>query len=98
MTLSFILFKLKTQILSKQHSYINLKFNLHKLYENHNCVVFKSNFLTFLHNTVRPFTLLFNRSNVMNSRKKKSFLIHDEELFLFSNTEESMMSKVTTCK
>lgn len=43
-------------------------------------------------------TLLFNRSNVMNSRKKNSILIHDEELFLFSNTEESMMSKVTTCK
>lgn len=30
--------------------------------------------------------------------KKNSFFIHDEELFLFSNTEESMMSKVTTCK
>lgn len=31
MTLNFIRFKLKTQILSKQHPYINLKFNLHKL-------------------------------------------------------------------
>lgn len=27
-------------------------------------------------------TLLFNRSNVMNSRKKNSFLIHDEELIV----------------